>query len=58
VLLSATNDFDKGTEKCDENYGPFGPTLMRHSRLSKELQWVGINVLLVVNTVTKNGYFW
>jgi hypothetical protein len=58
VLLSAKNDSDKVTEKCDWNYGPFRPTQMRHSRLSKQLQWVSINRLLVVNTVTKNGYFW
>jgi hypothetical protein len=31
---------------------------MKHSKLPKQLQWVRTNLLLVVNIVTKNGYFW
>ena len=31
---------------------------MGHPRLPKQHQWVRTNLLLVLNIVTKSGYFW
>jgi hypothetical protein len=45
-------------EKCEKNYGTFWPKLLRHLKLPKQYQWVKTISLLVVNTGTKNGYFW
>jgi hypothetical protein len=55
--LTAKKDSNM-TWKCDDNYGPFQPKLMRHPRLPKQHQWVRTNSLVALIIVSKNGYFW
>ena len=57
-ILSAKNNSNNDMEKYKKKYGTFWPKLLRHLRLPKQYQWVRTILLFVVNTVTKNYYFW